>query len=185
MLNRTIPLIPFMLRPSSIHILLRTACLATIVWALFSAHVEAQNNTNSPPSVGQNNAGDLQVTALMNERDFKNCGLEKLTKEERAKLDEWLRQYTLTVMNYTAKGAATAPPRTGVIETQIDGDFEGWTGDTVFKLTNGQVWQQATYAYNYHYAYRPKVMIYKGDSGYMMKVEDVDDAIHVKLLSNP
>lgn len=27
-----------------------------------------------------------------------------------------------------------------VIESRIDGTFEGWDGDTVFKLINGQIW---------------------------------------------
>lgn len=27
------------------------------------------------------------------------------------------------------------------IKTQIDGSFEGWTGDTIVKLINGQAWQ--------------------------------------------
>src|SRR4051794_22219483 len=35
------------------------------------------------------------------------------------------------------------------------GEFTGWNGSSVFQLTNGQVWQQATYDYEYHYAYRP------------------------------
>ncbi|MDR0881742.1 MAG: hypothetical protein LBP55_04270, partial [Candidatus Adiutrix sp.] len=35
----------------------------------------------------------------------------------------------------------------GAIESQIDGTFEGWSGETVFKLTNGQIWQQSSYAY--------------------------------------
>ena len=30
-----------------------------------------------------------------------------------------------------------------VIRTRIAGDFRGWTGNTVFKLENGQSWQQA------------------------------------------
>ena len=29
------------------------------------------------------------------------------------------------------------------IRTRITGDFRGWTGNTVFKLENGQTWQQA------------------------------------------
>ena len=28
------------------------------------------------------------------------------------------------------------------IRTHIDGDFRGWSGNTTFKLANGQVWQQ-------------------------------------------
>ena len=34
-----------------------------------------------------------------------------------------------------------------VIESQIDGEFEGWEGETVFVLTNGQIWQQSSYDY--------------------------------------
>lgn len=48
-----------------------------------------------------------------------------------------------------------------VIESHIDGTFKGWDGDTIFKLTNGQIWQQSAYAYTYYYAYRPKVTIYR------------------------
>ena len=76
-------------------------------------------------------------------------------------------------------GAATTP---NVIETQIDDDFEGWDGETIFKLSNGQVWQQAAYAYTYHYAYRPKVLIYLSGSAYRMKVDGVDSTILVKRL---
>ena len=69
-----------------------------------------------------------------------------------------------------------------VIESHIDGTFEGWDGDTIFKLDNGQIWQQASYAYTYHYAYRPKVVIYRTTGGWNMKVEGVDDTIYVKRL---
>lgn len=70
----------------------------------------------------------------------------------------------------------------GAIESQIDGTFEGWSGETVFKLTNGQIWQQSSYAYTYHYAYRPEVLIYSGGGGCMMKVDGVSDSISVKRL---
>jgi hypothetical protein len=69
-----------------------------------------------------------------------------------------------------------------VIETQINGTFEGWDGETIFKLSNGQIWQQAAYAYIYHYAYRPKLLIYSSGSVYRMKVEGVDSSIPVKRL---
>lgn len=39
-----------------------------------------------------------------------------------------------------------------VTENQIDGIFNGWKGDTKYRLTNGQKWQQ----FEYKYAYRPK-----------------------------
>ncbi|WP_201617293.1 hypothetical protein [Psychrobacter immobilis] len=62
-------------------------------------------------------------------------------------------------------------PISDVIETQINGEFKGWEGETAYTLTNGQVWQQCTYQYNYSYSYRPDVFIYSTGSGYKMKVE--------------
>lgn len=57
-----------------------------------------------------------------------------------------------------------------VCESRIDGDFEGWDGETVYKLQNGQVWKQSQYFYHYHYSYCPKVTIFQGSSGYEMHV---------------
>jgi hypothetical protein len=67
-----------------------------------------------------------------------------------------------------------------VIESQIDGEFNGWDGETIFKLTNGTIWQQSSYDYHYHYAYRPDLIIYKKGGTFYMKVEDVDDEIQVQ-----
>jgi hypothetical protein len=75
-----------------------------------------------------------------------------------------------------------APSTASAIETQISDTFEGWDGETIFKLSNGQIWQQAAYAYTYHYAYRPKVLIYLSGSVYRMKVEGVDSTIPVRRL---
>lgn len=66
------------------------------------------------------------------------------------------------------------------IESNIDGEFKGWDGKTVFNLVNGQIWQQSTYAYHYHYAYQPKVLIYLSKGGWRLKVEGVNEIIDVK-----
>lgn len=66
-----------------------------------------------------------------------------------------------------------------VIETQIDGDFEGWEGETIFKMMNGQIWQQSSYDYTYHYAYSPEVLIYEFNGSWIMRVEDLDETIEV------
>lgn len=65
-----------------------------------------------------------------------------------------------------------------VADTCIEGDFEGWEGETLFPLCNGQLWQQADYAYRYMYAYRPRVLIFQW-GGYYMLVEDEDEALPV------
>ena len=69
-----------------------------------------------------------------------------------------------------------------VISSNIDGDFEGWDGETIFKLDNGQIWQQSSYAYMYHYAYRPEVMIINVNGTSKMKVEDVSEMVEVTRL---
>ena len=74
------------------------------------------------------------------------------------------------------------PSTSGVIQSQIDDTFNGWDGETIFRLSNGQVWQQASYAYHYHYAYRPKVMIYQSGGNWVMNVDGVTSTIRVKRL---
>jgi len=66
------------------------------------------------------------------------------------------------------------------IESRIDGEFKGWEGKTVFKLQNGQIWQQASYGYNVTFADSPKVLIYQSGSEFRMKVEGVDQEIAVQ-----
>ena len=66
-----------------------------------------------------------------------------------------------------------------VINTYIYGDFEGWEGETIFRLDNGQIWQQSSYAYMYQYAYHPEVMLINISGSWKMKVEGVDEMIDV------
>ncbi len=58
-----------------------------------------------------------------------------------------------------------------IIESQISGAFCGWQGDSIYQLTNGQIWQQHVYKYEYKYSYRPQVVIYETSSGTTMDVE--------------
>lgn len=69
------------------------------------------------------------------------------------------------------------------IESQVDGDFEGFEGETIIKLMNGQIWQQTDYWYHYHYSFMPKVIIFKSGGGYKMKVDGIDKAVGVILLN--
>ena len=64
--------------------------------------------------------------------------------------------------------------RISVIESRIDGEFKGWDGESTYTLTNGQVWQQSPYKYQYKYAYRPEVLIYPAGGGHKMKVADTE-----------
>jgi len=44
----------------------------------------------------------------------------------------------------------------------IDGEWNGWNGDTTLRLTDGSEWQQAEYHYEYRYSYRPEAVL-EGD----------------------
>lgn len=83
-----------------------------------------------------------------------------------------------------AKTRSPSPPSDTpvLIESRINGEFQGWSGETIFKLMNGQLWQQVSYAYTYHYAYSPGVLIYRSGSGYEMRVEGVESQIIVRRL---
>lgn len=62
-----------------------------------------------------------------------------------------------------------------VIKSSIDGNFNGWTGETIYKLRDGHIIQQSKYHYHYHYAYSPNVVIYQSNGAYKIHVEDDDD----------
>ena len=76
----------------------------------------------------------------------------------------------------------TLPTTPAVIESKVDGSFEGWDGETIVKLANGQIWQQTEYHYRYHYAFMPEVLIFKSGGVYKMKVKGIEKAVRVKRL---
>lgn len=93
----------------------------------------------------------------MTGQEFRNTGLHKLTDEELAELNRWIRQRSLAdgeTMSATGSSAADggeAVDRRGLqdstdsdqpIRSRIVGTFTGWEGDTVFELENGMVWEQ-------------------------------------------
>lgn len=69
-----------------------------------------------------------------------------------------------------------------VIESRIDGDFEGFDDNKVFVLMNGQIWRQAEYKYHYYYHYMPEVLIFRDGGAFYMKVENVDEIVRVERL---
>ncbi len=70
------------------------------------------------------------------------------------------------------------------IETNIDGAFNGWSGQTTFKLANGQIWKQSKDGVKYASLFNPKVTIYKVLFGYKMKVDGVDDTVFVERIDS-
>lgn len=83
------------------------------------------------------------VRKLMSEEQFEAAGLNNLTPEQLKRLDAWLLQYTageatvLRDQNAEVREVESAYN----VEAQA-AEFRGWSGDTVFRLDNGQVWKQ-------------------------------------------
>jgi len=133
---------------------------------------------------------DIPLDKILSKKEQFEIGIQKLTKIEKEKLRIIIIEKILSAykkgkkdgIEQTTKIIALQQKTPNVIESQIDGDFEGWEGETIVKLMNGQIWQQTEYFYYYHYAFMPKVLIYKSGSGYKMKVEGIEKAVGVKRL---
>lgn len=110
---------------------------------------------------------ELSIDQVMSPDELKSTGVSTLSQAQRRELDRWLTRYTYLLLAKKKKSGGCDP----AIETQIDGDFEGWEGETIYKLRNGQIWKQASY----HYAYAPEVTIYSTAGGCAMRVSDDDD----------
>ena len=124
-------------------------------------------------SANQSSAIDPTMNSILT-----NAGLSHLSDADKVKVINLLR---LAMNSNTAAGCPSSSSR--AIESEIDGEFEGWNGETIFKLSNGQIWQQDEYDYEYEYAYRPDVLIFRDGSYWKMKVEDMDETIKVKCIS--
>jgi len=129
----------------------------------------------------------LKADQVMTLQEMRETGVANLSPVQRQAFDAWLNRYTLRILKATSEsepassrtfsGRSSCSPS---IESMISGEIEGWDGETIFKLDNGQIWQQAEYDYTYFYAYRPEVTIYPTSSGCRMKVEDETETVLVK-----
>ena len=151
--------------------LLRTSILFMVTLASLLA---SATQAASPPP----------VETLMTPEDFSAAGLDKLSEAERAHLSEWLVRYREGVTVGPAP-AKTSEQRSEEKEVEIVAKvvpaFRGWGGSTVFRLDNGQVWQQR----------QDGKLRYKGDDstvvisqnflgGYMLKHPATNRGVGVK-----
>ena len=67
-----------------------------------------------------------------------------------------------------------------IFESEIAGDFYGWSGNTHFPLVNGQIWRQSSVGHTSCYAQSPRVFIYRSGPAIKMHVEGVATTIFVE-----
>lgn len=70
----------------------------------------------------------------------------------------------------------------GLVESTIDGDFNGWEGDTIVKLMDGSIWQQTDFKMSLSLSICPKVIIFNSGAQTKMKVEGNDAIVNVQRL---
>jgi hypothetical protein len=90
---------------------------------------------------------------------------------------------TIISTTSTSQDTSNGPASTGmpsVIESKIDDDFEGYESGNIYKLRNGQIWEQTSSRYRYRYKYAPDVIIFMRNGSYQMQVEGMDDPVTVE-----
>jgi hypothetical protein len=118
------------------------------------------------------------VQKSMSPEAFEQAGLNKLTPEERARLDEFIRSYAASSSQEAAAAAVDravkdnkVPSQPQVIESRIVGRYAGYNGRSHFTLENGQVWAQSQQESRaYPPTDSPPVLIVKGGWGHRMYI---------------
>ncbi|KZC15788.1 hypothetical protein RHOFW510R12_29595 [Rhodanobacter sp. FW510-R12] len=94
-------------------------------------------------SVHAQDANSLQQR--MSNAEFKAAGLDKLSPQELANLDNWLSTHgkaTTKVVDTSGKPVFyTDKTRRDKIVTHIAGHFDGWRSQQEFAMANGQAWK--------------------------------------------
>jgi hypothetical protein len=114
----------------------------------------------------------------MSEREFRAAGLDRLTPEQLAFLNQYLGREPLPPEKTFGAEHLDATPVTAAtegetIEARILGEFDGWTGHTNFPLDNGQIWQQRVRGeYRHKVVTGVAVEIVRGRFGYYLKVTE-------------
>lgn len=103
-------------------------------------------------------ADDPNVRDLMAPEDFTLSGLDKLSDDELAHLSEWVERYRsgtvdapppppkkpsqMTVTERAEYEEKKQAEKSFEMAAKVIPEFNGWSGKTVFRLDNGQTWQQ-------------------------------------------
>ena len=136
--------------------------------------------------VAYSDAEVADIKNLLTQEKFDQMGLSKLSDRELSVLYDWIKSGEFeepvaekpsidtvqAALNQSAPKAVDLE-RNQTIKATIKGKFSGWSGKTIFKLSNGQIWRQRIKG-NWRYrAESPSVEIKKNFMGYyVMRVDD-------------
>lgn len=139
----------------------------------------------------------------MSVADYRATGLDKLSDAQVKALSVWFANYesqqskdctkSATMVSATAPAAAASKPAVTtskhhkldgsvVTTSRINGTFSGWYGGTVFKLENGETWEQTDDSLvPFAAVSHPVITISKGTSDtYYLEVKGMTDSVPVR-----
>ncbi len=159
-----------------------------VVFATCALALSLGGCASAPSATATPTPTPVDLQRMMTPAQFKAAGLDRLSPDEIKALDGWLADHAgmaEAVQKPAAEqkdfGLAPKPkPQPDSIDSRIDGHFDGWDGNTVFKLQNGQVWQQAGFGSFAHHAENPQVHIWKGWFGYLMRIKGYNATVSVR-----
>lgn len=162
-----------------------TALAATVL----TLSLTACASTPQVPPKSPTPPAPVNLHAMMTPAQFKAAGLDKLSAGELESLGGWLTGRLQPPPAPTEAGSAVQKdfglppkpkPEPDNITSRITGHFDGWDGNTVFKLQNGQIWKQAGFGNFVHHADNPEVYIRKGWFGYLLRIKGYNATVAVR-----
>lgn len=139
-------------------------------------------------------AGAAEFSSLeerMSGDEFNAAGLERLSPDELARLNDWLRA-NWPVMPAAAepypaqadsRGLSQPSASRDAIVSRITGEFSGWDASTTFTLDNGMVWETSgtVSPLNIRPVTNPTVIIEPAFMGtWLLRVEGYNSSVRVK-----
>ena len=144
--------------------------------------------------------GFSSLEEQMTGTEFSAAGLDKLSQQELEMLNDWLRNHSVATLDTpkVSVGAVDSgedqeeskpedededeDEERKTITSKLIGPFDGWDGQTVFKLENGMIWAQTSKAKFYTKEIKdPVAIIEPGMFGvWRLSIEGVDKDCRVK-----
>ena len=156
------------------------------------------------------NSTQFDLLKSMSVADYRATGLDKLSDAQIKALSAWFANYqsqhavkcaagamqkheasvstnTLAEHSTARLGSKRDHGNSDVITSRISGTFTGWSGGTIFRLDNGQTWQQIDESVMSIAAIQhPEVTISKGlVNTYYLKVKGLMDSVAVREITPP
>lgn len=167
-------------------VVLLGALAVTVVALLSPLAVWARDD--APPRGDDAKRDFPGVEKLMTAAEFSRTGLDSLAPEQLRALNDWLVRYTAGeayVVQTTSEEVRAAVPEFRV-EASIVPPFTGWSGKTLFRLDNGQVWQQRIKGRYTFRGHDTRVVIYRNALGfYNLKLLSTGRSVGVEPVRQP